>query len=626
MPEVDIVDEPTAAAVHHGLAEIAPRYERWLVVDWGCGTCDVSLIERRKGQADLEVKIVKGDNELGGIDMDILLRDHLARRYSFAPEACPPWQVEAVKKRLSEADKVADTLTLEGGRSTSIVVTRAELEILVQPLLSRAQALIAGALEDAKWADVDQVIATGGPMHMPAVRLMLTQTLDRDEDELLWRDPLTSVAQGAARLAELKRLGGLVVTNQVAQSIGVRVVHGANEDAYHPVIRRGDTRPTTGLTTLTTSVDLQDIVAVEIREGDNRSAAANALLGRFNIVVRPEKKGEVNVRLGLRLGDAGAMETWVEAIGDPNALRLVQKLASLRVERGSAQTGEAELRLGDPVDEFQTLVSAGTVDPDAARQHYERLKIKYHPDRDPSHREHWKRRLATLDEAFSDFIVGVQRRIRATTLPDLPWANPQALSAVKVDEVLAQRLVHCLAQGIGGEARQSDLLALLKRYPDYRRVLASYLFAIGHNAVLQTLLAEGDRPHVGLVVLLQNLSDKPIRERHEVLKATYRLPEQRVREILADPNLDVALLYQQIPKEAPQAVDPLGRPGSPPVTGGVQRVNLTFAYRDGNTYVGGNTYSVKERLKQLGCRWDPANRVWYATGRQLTEKDVWPDA
>ena len=59
LPEVDVVDEPTAAAVHHGLAEVASRYERWLVMDWGCGTCDVSLIERRKGHADLEVKIVK---------------------------------------------------------------------------------------------------------------------------------------------------------------------------------------------------------------------------------------------------------------------------------------------------------------------------------------------------------------------------------------------------------------------------------------------------------------------------------------------------------------------------------------------------------------------------------------
>ena len=31
LPSVDIVDEPTAAAVHHGLSEIAKRNERWMV-------------------------------------------------------------------------------------------------------------------------------------------------------------------------------------------------------------------------------------------------------------------------------------------------------------------------------------------------------------------------------------------------------------------------------------------------------------------------------------------------------------------------------------------------------------------------------------------------------------------
>jgi len=626
LPEVDVVDEPTAAAVHYGLADLASRYERWLVVDWGCGTCDVSLIERRKGQADVEVKIVKGDNGLGGMDMDVLLRDHLARRYGFDPDGCMLWQVEAVKKRLSDVEQVAETLTLDEGQSLAVMVTREELEALIQPLLSRAQALISSAMEDAEWGDVDQVIATGGPILMPVVRRMLAEALDRDEDDLLWRDPLTSVAQGAARLAELKRTGGLVVSNQVAQSIGVGVVQGANVDAYHKVIHRGDTRPISGTATLTTSVDLQDIIAVEIREGDNRSAASNALLGRFNIVVRPEKKGEVKVRLGMRLGDAGAMETWVEAIGDPNAVRQVQKLAGLRVQLGSTQVGQAELRLGDPLEEFHDLVTEGTADPDTARQHYERLKIKYHPDRDPTRREHWSARLAALDGAFGDYLAEVQRRIRATKLPDLDWEDPEQMARIKVDEVLAQRLARCLAQGIGDEARQPGLLALLKRYPDYRRVLASYLFAIGRNAVLQTLLAQDDRPHVGLVVLLQNLPDKPIRERHEVLKAAYRLPEQRVREMLADPDLDVTLLYQQVPKEAPQAVGPAGGPAPPPVTGGVQRVDLTFDYRDGNTYIGGKTYPVKERLKELGCRWDRANKQWYVIGKTLTEKDVWPDA
>jgi len=83
LPQVSIVDEPTAAAVHHGLSEVAAEDERWLVVDWGCGTCDISLIERSAGYRDLDVRCVRGLNTLGGLDMDTLLRNRLAEQYHF---------------------------------------------------------------------------------------------------------------------------------------------------------------------------------------------------------------------------------------------------------------------------------------------------------------------------------------------------------------------------------------------------------------------------------------------------------------------------------------------------------------------------------------------------------------
>jgi hypothetical protein len=568
---------------------------------------------------------VKGDNVLGGLDMDHLLRDYLADRYRFDPATCRLWEVETLKKRLSDQEIATAILTLADGRSVEVAVARADLEDLIAPLLGRAKDLVVKALAEVRWQDVDHVIATGGPMLMPSVRQTITNAIDWDEEDILWHDPLTSVAQGAARLAELKRVGGLVVTNQVAQTIGVRVVQAENDDTYYPIVKRGETRPVTREVLLATSVDLQDIIAIELREGDNISALSNTLLGRLNVVVRPENRGVVQVCLHVRLSDSGAIEALVEPKGDPNTVRQVET-AGIRVEQRSTQEAQAELRLGDPVEEFHAQVREREVDPDTARQVYGRLKIKYHPDRQPERREHWNARLAALDAAFNTYLAEIERRIRASTLPDLPWHDPAALQRVVVDEVLAQRLTHCLALGIGGAEKRPQLVALLQRFPDYRRVLASYLSTIKRNPVLQGLLSTDGRPHVGLVVLLQNLPDKPIRERHEVLKAAYRLPGERAREMLDDPQLDVEALYEQIPKEAPAAVNPItgqqvaGAGATPP------HVELQFEYRDGNTYISGQTYPVKERLKQLGCRWDGKNKVWYAMGKQLTEKDVWPDA
>lgn len=114
------------------------------------------------------------------------------------------------------------------------------------------------------------------------------------------------MAKGAARLAEFKRIGGLVVTNKVAKSIGIRVSKSNNTDVYYKIIQRGEDRPVTRQAELTTSIDLQDVIEIEIREGDNDiSAISNTLLAKLNAVVRPETKGNIKLKLQIALNDSG---------------------------------------------------------------------------------------------------------------------------------------------------------------------------------------------------------------------------------------------------------------------------------------------------------------------------------
>ena len=167
---------------------------------------------------------------------------------------------------------------------------------------------------------------------------------------------------------------------------------------------------------------------------------------------------------------------------------------------------------------------------------------------------------------------------------------------------------------------------MLKKYPDYRRVLASYLFGVKRNEMLQKMLAEDDRPHVGLVVLLQNLPGKPIRERHEVLKAAYRIKEDKVRSLLAEPNLDMDKLYTDVPDVAEAPMNPMGgRSGSP---ASVASAKLKYEYNGPDTLISGNTFPVKEQIKsaaqQLGTRatWDKANKAWVIKGKHVTDKEI----
>jgi len=619
LSDLAIIDEPTAAAVHHGLKDIPTHEERLLVVDWGCGTCDISLIERRPGNNDLNVVVVRGNNLLGGLDMDYSLREMLAKRYGFDPEQCPLWQVEDLKIRLSEYTEIDEILSLSNGKTIPVNVSREEFEGSIHPLIAKAQGLIRDALTEAHWGDVDFTIATGGPMLMPVVRRALADVLDEDEDDtefFKWDDPLTSVAQGAAKLAYLKQAGGLLVTNKVAQSIGLRVVHGENKDAFYKVIQRGETRPIAHRSVdIATSQDLQDIIIIEIREGDNISSEANTLLGKLNLVVRPEERGKIKIRLNMSLSDNGALETWVEPLGDIGSVRQVQPLG-IRFQKDRQEIQTRETRFSDPVTEFHEEVGEREIDPDKARQIYEEKKFKYHPDRKPEEREYWQERLVALDQALNEHLREIERRMRASTLPDLPWDQPDELQKIVVDEVKAQRLTHCLAQGIGGEEIKNQMVAFLMRYPDYRRVLASYLFAVKRNQTLQELLAQDDRPHIGFVVLLQNLPNKPTHERHEVLKAAYRLPVERVRQLLADPKMDIEHLYKFVKEEAPAEANPMGfrsRGRSQDIV--PTRYGFGLTYERDWTWIYDNVSGHEEKLRQAGFIYSGKRNAWFAKSR-----------
>jgi len=624
LPSMDIVDEPTAAAVHHGLAETATTNEKWMVIDWGCGTCDISMIERKQGSKDLKVVCVEGDNNLGGSDIDVLLEKEIALKYQKPIEAFNPYSIEKIKIALSSKEEFTEDNLLNDGSTLAIKYSRTELEKLISPLLDRFKILINKALKAAKWQDsgVDKIIATGGPILMPSVKTIIEEIADDSGADLYDSDPLTSVAKGAARLAEIKRLGGLVVTNKVAKSIGVRVVNEKNTDTYHKVIVRGEDRPVTRQVELATSIDLQDIIEIEIREGDNDiSASGNTLLARLNAVIRPESKGNIKIKLQIALNDSGALEAYIEPISDKSTVREI-KAEGIRLEKGQKETATGELRTDDPVSEFKSQVIEAEVDPDTARQIYERLKVKYHPDRQPDKRELWNNKLRELDEHFNEYMLEIEKRMHASSVPNLPWDKPTELRKIIVDEVIANRLTHCLANNIGTAEQIQLIPGLLKQFPDYRRVVASYLFGVKRNPVLQKLLAEDDRPQVGMVVLLQNVQGKSIKERHEVLKAVYRVKEEKLREYLKDTNIDINKLFDEVPKVAEVAKNPMGGNTATPQNAGTFKGKLNYEYKGNDTIITGNTYPVKELIKKAGGRWDPGSSAWKIAGKHVTDKEI----
>jgi len=125
-----------------------------------------------------------------------------------------------------------------------------------------------------------------------------------------------------------------------------------------------------------------------------------------------------------------------------------------------------------------------------------------------------------------------------------------------------------------------------------------------------------------MVVLLQNVQGKSIKERHEVLKAVYRVKEEKLREYLKDTNIDINKLFDEVPKVAEVAKNPMGGNTATPQNAGTFKGKLNYEYKGNDTIITGNTYPVKELIKKAGGRWDPGSSAWKIAGKHVTDKEI----
>ena len=77
---LQLINEPEAAAIAYDAHKISSK-TRIIVFDMGAGTLDVSILEADSSATakPFQVLAVSGDNELGGVYMDDLIKDFLSK-------------------------------------------------------------------------------------------------------------------------------------------------------------------------------------------------------------------------------------------------------------------------------------------------------------------------------------------------------------------------------------------------------------------------------------------------------------------------------------------------------------------------------------------------------------------
>jgi molecular chaperone DnaK len=349
-----LVNEPTAAALAYGLDRLGQEL-RFVVIDLGGGTLDVTIMEFGKGV--FEVKATSGDTRLGGTDMNQRIFDRLADRFREETGIELRNDLKA-SARLMEAGELAKIeltnnvtahislpyIAAAGGtpRHLEMDLTRTELERLVRPVIERCRAPVEQALQDAgvKPADLQRIVFVGGPTRMPAVRTFFEDIFGRNAE--MGVDPMECVAAGATIQAGVLAgaVGGIVLVDVTPLTLGVETLGGIAT----ALITRNTPIPVKKSEIFTTAADLQTSVTIHVFQGERPMAADNVSLGEFNLDgLAPAPRGVPKIEVTFDIDangilDAAARDT---ATGRTQSIR-VSGSTRLSEQEKKRMVGDAE--------------------------------------------------------------------------------------------------------------------------------------------------------------------------------------------------------------------------------------------------------------------------------------------
>jgi molecular chaperone DnaK len=227
--DVDFITEPEAAARHYEASRRLQPGEILAVYDLGGGTFDCVVLRKTETSFELVGEPMGLDN-LGGADFDDAVVRHVLRSAEVSSDALDDSSADArvalsqlrrecvdAKEALSFDSDVVIPVLLQAGRS-SVRLTRAEFEDMIDPFVGQTIDLLEGALDAAgvEPEQLESVLLIGGSSRIPLVTQRLSERLDRPI--AIDADPKAAIALGAAHTAliramdaELEAPGALVL-------------------------------------------------------------------------------------------------------------------------------------------------------------------------------------------------------------------------------------------------------------------------------------------------------------------------------------------------------------------------------------------------------------------------------
>ncbi|XP_077967079.1 heat shock-related 70 kDa protein 2-like [Styela clava] len=318
---LELINEPTAAAIAYGLDQFSEDMRKILIFDLGGGTFDVTVATIKDRVID--VIATGGNTHLGGEDFDNRMAEHCAaiflkkhgipiysntRAMSKLRRAC-----EHSKRTLSSSTN--DNVVVEAlaeGIDFSAPITRAKFDDLNSDLFDQTIEVVEKTLLDAKLRvdQIDEIVLVGGSTRLPRIRELLEELFEGKE---LRRtiNPDEAVAHGAAAYASnlcedvSDGIEQFTIRDVTPLSLGME---SCGRDMVTFIPRNTNIPTRVHQDTWTTTKDHQTSILFKVFEGERAATKDNNILGSFVINdIPPEPRGVPKFSISFDIDASGIL-------------------------------------------------------------------------------------------------------------------------------------------------------------------------------------------------------------------------------------------------------------------------------------------------------------------------------
>ncbi|OUM57491.1 hypothetical protein PIROE2DRAFT_17511 [Piromyces sp. E2] len=316
-----IINEPTAAALAYGINTESKEKKNVLIIDFGGGTFDVSLLTIKDGT--FTVRATAGDTHLGGEDFTNRLKDYFVQEFqkkynkdiSTNKRSLHRLRIacERAKCILSTSKYASIEIDyLYDGMDFCSGITRSCFEELNEDLFNKILDPISNVLKDSglKKSEIHDIVLVGGSTRIPKIQELISSFFNGKELKKTI-NPDEAVACGAAvHAANLsgvisEPINNLHLVDVIPLSLGV-----ANRGIEMcTVIKRNSPIPIKKTVTRVTLHDNQTSMKFIISEGERTLIKDNTTLDEFTLDgITPAPRGETKAELTFDIDENGILK------------------------------------------------------------------------------------------------------------------------------------------------------------------------------------------------------------------------------------------------------------------------------------------------------------------------------